>query len=117
MNRNLDVIIKCKEIINEFLAERGLELSDAKTKIVHTRLPFEKNEPGFEFLGFKIKHFNTKKRSAKDNQGRILGFRLLIFPSKNSRKKHFSTIDRILRQYKKANQSYIVRKLNPIIIG
>ena len=115
MNRNLYVIVKCKEIINEFLAERGLALSDAKTKIIHTSLPFETNEPGFEFLEFKIKHFNTKKRSAKDNQGRTLGFRLLIFPSKNSRKKHFSTIDRILREYKKANQSYIVRKLNPII--
>jgi RNA-directed DNA polymerase len=42
MNYNLDVIKKCKEIISEFLAERGLELSDAKTRIVHTRIPFEK---------------------------------------------------------------------------
>jgi len=117
MNHNLSVIQKCKEIISEFLAERGLELSDAKTKIVHTRIPFEKNEPGFEFLGFKIKHFDTKKHSAKNNQGRNIGFRLLIFPSKNSRNKHFATIDRVLRQYKTAKQSQIVRKLNPIIIG
>lgn len=69
MNHNLDVIKNCKEIISEFLAERGLEFSDAKTRIVHTRIPFEKNEPGFEFLGFKIKHFDTKKHSAKNNQG------------------------------------------------
>jgi RNA-directed DNA polymerase len=65
MHHNLNVIKKCKEIISEFLAERGLEISDAKTKIVHTRISFEKNEPGFEFLGFKIKHFDTKKHSAK----------------------------------------------------
>ena len=117
MNHNLSVIQKCKEIISEFLAERGLELSDAKTKIVHTRISFKKNEPGFEFLGFKIKHFDTKKHSAKDNQGRNIGFRLLIFPNKNSRNKHFSTVDRILRQFKTAKQSQIVRKLNPIIIG
>ena len=61
MNHNLGVIKKCKEIISEFLAKRGLEFSDAKTKIIHTRTSFEKNKPGFEFLGFKIKHFNTKK--------------------------------------------------------
>lgn len=67
MNHNLSVIQKCKEIISEFLAERGLELSDAKTKIVHTRIVFEKNESGFKFLGFKIKHFDTKKHSAKNN--------------------------------------------------
>jgi RNA-directed DNA polymerase len=117
MNHNLDVIKKCKEIISEFLTERGLELSDAKTKIVHTRMPFENNEPGFEFLGFKIKQFDTKKHSAKNNQGHNIGFRLLIFPSKNSRNKHFATIDRILRQHKTAKQSQIVKKLNPIIIG
>jgi RNA-directed DNA polymerase len=74
MNHNLDVIKKCKEIISEFLAERGLELNDAKTKIVHTRIPFETNEPGFEFLGFKIKQFDTKKHSAKNNQGHNIGF-------------------------------------------
>lgn len=117
MNHNLNVILKCKEIISEFLAERGLELSDAKTKIVHTRMSFEKNEPGFEFLGFKIKHFDTKKHSAKNNQGQNIGFRLLIFPSKDSRNKHFAIIDRVLRQNKTAKQSQIVRKLNPIIIG
>ena len=117
MNHNLDVIKKCQEIISDFLAERSLELSDAKTKIVHTRISFEKNEPGFEFLGFKIKHFDTKKHSAKNNQGHNIGFRLLIFPSKSSRNKHFATIDRVLRQHKTAKQSQIVRKLNPIIIG
>ena len=101
MNHNLSVIQKCKEIISEFLAERGFELSDAKTKIVHTRIVFEKNKPGFEFLGFKIKHFDTKKHSAKNNQNRNIGFRFLIFPSQN----------------KTAKQSQVVRKLNLIIIG
>lgn len=117
MNHNLVIIEKCKEIISEFLAERGLELSDAKTRIIHTRIPFKNNEPGFEFPGFKIKHFDTRRHSVKNNQGHNIGFRLLIFPSKDSRKKHFVTINRILRQNKTAKQSQIVRKLNPIIIG
>jgi RNA-directed DNA polymerase len=117
MYHSLSIIKKYNEIISEFLAERGLELSDAKTKIVHTRISFEDNKPGFEFLGFKIKHLDTKKHSAKNNQGRNIGFRLLIFPSKSSRNKHFAIVDRALRQYKTAKQSQIVRKLNPIIIG
>jgi RNA-directed DNA polymerase len=43
MNRDLNLIQECKEIISKFLAERGLELSVAKTKIVYTRIPFENN--------------------------------------------------------------------------
>lgn len=97
MNRNLNVIQECKKIINKFLAERGLELNEAKTKIIYTRIPFENNEPGFEFLGFKIKHFDTKRHSAKNNLGCSIGFRLLTFPSKDSRIKHFARIDSILR--------------------
>jgi len=107
ISHNLSVIQKYKKTINEFLAGIGLELHDAKTKIVHTRIAFEKNEPSFEFLGFKIKHFNVeaKKHSVKNNQGHNFGFRLLIFLSKNSRIKHFAMIDRILGQNKTAKQS------------
>jgi len=117
MNHDVAVIRKCEQLVGEFLAERGLELSKAKTKIVHTRIPFEGRVAGFEFLGFKIKHFETKRRSAKDRHGRILGYRLLIFPSSGSRKKHFANIDSALRRFRTARQSYIIRKLNPIIIG
>ena len=74
--------------------------------------------PGFEFLGYKIKHFDTtNKHSAKHNQGRNIGFRLLIFSSMKSRNKHFATLISISRRYKHAKQSWIVRKLNSIIIG
>jgi RNA-directed DNA polymerase len=117
MNRDLYVIQECKGIISKFLAERGLELSVAKTKIVDTIIPFENNEPGFEFLSFKIKHFDTKRRSAKNRQSHNIGFRLLIFPSKDSQKKHFARINRVLRQHKTANLSDIVKKLNLIING
>ena len=117
MNHDLAVIRKCEQLVGEFLAERGLELSKAKTKIVHTRISFEGRLAGFEFLGFKIKHFNTKRRSAKDRHGRIIGYRLLIIPSTGSRKKHFASIDGALRRFRTANQSYIINKLNPIIVG
>jgi len=41
MNHDLNVIQECKGIISKFLAEKGLELCDVKTKIVHTRIPFD----------------------------------------------------------------------------
>jgi len=53
MHRDLNVVKSCCIILNRFLAERGLELSEAKTKIVHTRLPFESQKPGFDFLGLR----------------------------------------------------------------
>lgn len=117
MNREAAVIEECEKIISKFLVERGLELSKAKTKIVHSRILYEGAEPGFEFLGFKVKHFDTNKRSAKNNQGQNIGYRLLIFPRNKSRNKHFWVVDSILRRYKHAKQSWIIKKLNPIIIG
>jgi RNA-directed DNA polymerase len=38
----------------EFLAGRGLELSQAKTRIVHI-------DDGFDFLGFNLRHFPNGK--------------------------------------------------------
>lgn len=84
MNHDVFVVKKCREIIGKFLAERDLELSEAKTKIVRTRIIYKGIAPDFEFLGFKVKHFDTTKHSAKDNQGRNIGFRLLTSPSMKS---------------------------------
>ena len=117
MHRELWVIKECQKLVSNFLAERGLAFNEVKTKIVHTRLKFNNNPAGFEFLGFKVKHFSTKKHSAKDNQGNQIGYRLIIFPTMKSRKKHFRSIDKIIRKYKTAKQSYIIKKLNPIVTG
>jgi RNA-directed DNA polymerase len=40
-------------IISKFLAQRGLSLSQEKTKIVHI-------EDGFDFLGFNVRKYNGK---------------------------------------------------------
>jgi RNA-directed DNA polymerase len=52
-HQDLKVILKVKKRIEEHLGELGLELSEAKTKIVHSRDRFESNEPGVNFLGFR----------------------------------------------------------------
>jgi RNA-directed DNA polymerase len=85
MHWDLDIVKSCRVILNKFLAERGLALSEAKTKIVHTRLLFESNKPGFDFLGFTIKHFDTYHRSFFITHKKRLGYKLLTYPSKTSR--------------------------------
>ena len=42
-----------KPLIREFLAERGLELSEEKSKITHIN-------DGFDFLGFNIRKYHGK---------------------------------------------------------
>lgn len=117
MHREVAIVKTCRTIINKFLAERGLELSEAKTKIVHTRKHFESNEPSFDFLGFTVKHFDTRHRSAYNTQQQSLGYRLLTYPSKNSREKHIRKVADFLKRYRTARQSYVISKLNPMIIG
>ena len=83
-------------LIKEFLKERGLTLSDEKTKITHI------NE-GFDFLGFNIRKYNNGK--------------LIIKPSKDSQKKFQEKIKEVMNANKSIPQLSLIRLLNPIITG
>jgi RNA-directed DNA polymerase len=48
--KSKEIILKNKEILVRFLAERGLELNETKTLITHIK-------EGFDFLGFNIRRF------------------------------------------------------------
>ena len=60
---------KCIHILQEWLAERGLQLSEEKTRIVHL-------QDGFDFLGFTIRHYRERRT--------VTGWKLLITPNKKS---------------------------------
>jgi RNA-directed DNA polymerase len=81
MHEKLDVILDCQKIINEWLAEMGLELKPSKTKITHT-LNKHNEETGFNFLGFKIRQYpQGKNQCGYNTHGEKLGFITLINPS------------------------------------
>lgn len=82
-------------IIREFLQERGLELAEDKTTITHIT-------EGFDFLGCNVKWYNDK---------------LLIKPSDKNYKAVISKIRGIIKANPTLKQSYLIRKLNPIIRG
>ena len=77
------------------LAERGLKLSEKKTRITHI-------SDGFDFLG----------QTVRKHQGK-----LLITPSRNSQKAFKRKVKAILRKLKAAPQWQVIQILRPIIRG
>lgn len=84
-----------KPIVEQFMMERGLELSAEKTVITHI-------EDGFDFLGQTIRKFGGK---------------LLIKPSKKSIKSFLRTVRSTVKALDGAPAFAVVAKLNPIIRG
>lgn len=86
---------KVQPVIEQFLAERGLELSKAKTKITHI-------DDGFDFLGQNVRKYNGK---------------LLTKPSKANIKSVKKKIRNIIHDNKTATAFSLIKKLNPVIRG
>jgi RNA-directed DNA polymerase len=94
---------RVQKILMEWLAKRGLTLSEEKTRIVHLT-------EGFDFLGFNVRHYPAPQTSRT-------GWKLLIKPSKES----VQDVQKKLKdQWHKAqgsNVQSVLTKLNPIIRG
>lgn len=86
---------KVKPTVEAFLRERGLSLSQEKTKITHI------NE-GFDFLGMNIRKYNGK---------------LIIKPAKSSVKSFLADIRETIKLHKTAKTENLIRLLNPKIRG
>lgn len=84
-----------KPIVECFLSERGLTLSQEKTRIAHI------NE-GFDFLGMNIRKYNHK---------------LIIKPAKNRVKDFLESIRETIKENATAKTENIIRLLNPKIRG
>jgi RNA-directed DNA polymerase len=86
---------KIKPTIEGFLKERGLELSDEKTKITHI-------DSGFDFLGFNIRKYNGK---------------LLIKPAKKNVISFLRDLRKLIKSNRAAKTDELIRKLNARIRG
>lgn len=115
LHENQDVILKCRDHIQEWLKNMGLELKDAKTRITHT---LEGDRPGFDFLGFNIRQYKVGKYQAgKDTHGRRLGFKTIIKPSQKAQKSHYQKVKEIVDSHITAPQEALIKHLNPVIRG
>lgn len=85
-----------KPVIAEFLAKRGLTLSETKTKITDVYT-------GFDFLGQNIRKFSNGK--------------LLIRPSKDNFKSILAKVKLVIKSYRGAPTVDLIRRLNSVISG
>jgi RNA-directed DNA polymerase len=86
-------------LIEHFMRERGLELSQEKTSITHI-------EDGFDFLGQNVRKYKAGKRQ-----------KLLIKPSKKNVKAFLEKVRTIIKANKALSAGKLIVKLNPIIRG
>lgn len=118
LHESEEAIHQCQQVIAEWLKEMGLELKPSKTRIAHSLNPYQGEEKGFNFLGFRIDQYKAGKcRSGKDTKGNRLGFKTQISPSKESIKRHYAKIAEVIEKYRGQSQALLIKKLNPIIIG
>ena len=86
---------KVKPAIEEFLRERGLELSQEKTKITQI-------EEGFDFLGQNVRKYKGK---------------MLIKPSKSNVKTFLRKVRETIKSQPTCRTENLIRRLNPMIRG
>lgn len=84
-----------KPVVEAFLAERGLRLSQEKTRVTHIT-------EGFDFLGWNVRRYGGK---------------LLIKPSKKNVQAFYGKVKGIISGNKAAKQENLIRLLNPVIRG
>jgi RNA-directed DNA polymerase len=84
-----------KPLVVQFLSERGLTLSEEKTRITAI-------EDGFDFLGQNVRKYRGK---------------LLIKPSKKSIQRFLKQVRTLINIYQAVPAGALIAKLNPIIRG
>lgn len=84
-----------KPLVEQFLTERGLELSPEKTQVTHI-------EQGFDFLGQHIRKYKGK---------------LIIKPASTSVKTFLEKVRHLIKTNRQASAGQLIRKLNPLIRG
>lgn len=90
-------------VLPAWLAERGLSLSEEKTRIVHL-------SEGFDFLGFNVRHYPCPQTSRS-------GYKLRITPSKKAVLGKIGEIRDIWLALHGHSVKAVLWKLNPIIRG
>ena len=90
-----------KPLVEQFLGERGLELSQEKTVVTHV-------EDGFDFLGQTVR----KRRWGRDGKAK-----LYITPSKKSVETFLRTVRERIKTSRSLSAGDLIEQLNPLIRG
>jgi RNA-directed DNA polymerase len=117
LHRDPAVVRRSREVIEDWLRGMGLELKPNKTSISHT-LEEHEGKVGFDFLGFTVRQFRVAKHHTGTNgQGKPLGFKTLIKPSKRKVQAHHNRLKEEIRRLRAMPQGFLITRLNPVIRG
>lgn len=117
LHDDLDVIERCEQLVNEWLAPMGLRLKPSKTRITHT-FAVPEGKAGFDFLGFNIRQYPVgKRKSGKNTYGKLLGFKTIIKPSTTAIQRHTQKLREKVARYQHTDQATLIKALNPVIRG
>jgi RNA-directed DNA polymerase len=117
LHKNINVIMKCQEVLTKWLAPLGLELKPSKTRICHSLHNYNGEKAGFDFLGFNIKQYPTGQAKSLQHKGKKLGYTITIKPSEEAIKKHLNKLKQVIKLHKSSSQSTLIKELNLIIKG
>ena len=84
-----------RPLVEQFLRDRGLQLSPEKTCVTHI-------EQGFDFLGQNLRKFDGK---------------LIIQPAQKNTHVFLDKVRKLIRQNRGTSQTDLIRQLNPVIRG
>jgi RNA-directed DNA polymerase len=117
LHEEREVIEQCREIATQWLGAIGLELNEKKTRITHT-LETTESEPGFEFLGFRIRQYPAGKyNSDRNGHGQPVGCITRIEPSPKTVKRHAEKLRETIKRHAVKKESELIEALNPQIVG
>jgi RNA-directed DNA polymerase len=126
MHPDLEVILKSKAIVSEWLASLGLALKESKTKITHSRELYEGNV-GINFLGFNLRQYSVGKSKSNKKPGkscagiqredRSVGFRVRTKPTAEAKQRHYRSLCEAIDKHRASTQKVLIQHLNPMIRG
>jgi RNA-directed DNA polymerase len=115
LHEDRQVLEHVQQLLQTWLAQIGLSLNEAKSRLSHT---LEGDEPGFEFLGFHVRQDRVgKHQSGKRPNGQPLGFKTLIKPAKSNMRAHLAELGQIIQRSQALPQGVLINQLNPKIRG
>lgn len=100
-----------------WLAQVGLHMNPKKTRITHTLTPYE-GRVGLDFLGFEVRQYPVgKTHTGKNTNGKSLGFKTIIKPSKETTQRHMRELKNRIKKKRAGSQPELLKELNPVVRG
>ncbi len=101
-------IERAQALLTQWLATRGLAVNPSKTRIVHTLQAF---------LGLSVRQYSVGRSHSGRHNGKLLGVKTLIQPSKEAVRRHRATIRQVVIGGRTLPQKALIGRLNPLIRG